>query len=106
MADTELTVTIPGWMAARLAVLIDVEQGRPDLGAVVGEILDHVQQGIYRPGAWERPWLCQALGDDWLDRVERDPDRPVFDRPRPAPPPRPSLRTRGTPLPGQEGSGQ
>ncbi len=34
---TELTVTIPDWIAARLAVFIDAEQGRPDLAAVVDE---------------------------------------------------------------------
>jgi hypothetical protein len=67
-------------MAARLNVLIDAGQGRPDLAAVVDEILDHVQQGVYRPGAWERLWLCQALGEDWLERVEPDPGTP-FDRP-------------------------
>ena len=82
MPDTELTITIPGWMAARLNVLIDAEQGRPDLASVVDEILDHVQQGVYRPGAWERHWLVQAIGDDWLVQVERDPDAPYFDRPR------------------------
>ena len=48
----------------------------------IDEILDHVQQGVYRPGAWERHWLVQAIGDDWLVQVERDPDAPYFDRPR------------------------
>lgn len=25
-------------------------------------MLDHVQQGVYRSGAWERPWLEQVVG--------------------------------------------
>jgi hypothetical protein len=25
---------------------------------------------IYRPGSWERPWLCQAFGEDFLDQLE------------------------------------
>lgn len=88
--DITVPVVIPAWEAERLSVLIDPDQGLPDLAAVIGEILDHVQQGVYRPGAWEREWLCQAMGHDWLERLEPD-DRPerlsgdgrvIFDRPR------------------------
>jgi len=89
--DDRITIplAIPAWEAERLSALIDPDQGLPDLAAVIAEILDHVQQGVYRPGAWEREWLCQALGYDWLARVEPD-DRPermpggrvIFDRPR------------------------
>ncbi len=54
---------------------------------VVGELIDHAQQGVYRPGSWERNWVCQAFGDDWTKLVEAgDPhgrsNAPMFERPR------------------------
>jgi hypothetical protein len=36
---------------------------------VIMELIDHAQQGVYRPGAWERNWVCQAFGDDWIERL-------------------------------------
>lgn len=86
----EITILISDEDAARLAVLLDPEQGMVKLEDVVAELADHAQQGVYRPGAWERGWLCQAFGDDWLARVVPDdhPDRLsadgriIFDRPR------------------------
>lgn len=44
---------------------------------VIEQLIDHAQQGVYRPGAWERPWLMQAFGDDWLQFLEPDPDRTI-----------------------------
>jgi hypothetical protein len=55
---------------------------------VVMELVDHAQQGVYRPGAWERGWLCQAFGDEWTASLEPgDPyGRPdgehIFQRPK------------------------
>jgi len=55
---------------------------------VVAKLIDHAQQGVYRPGAWEREWLMQAFGDDWTESLERgDPyGRPgenlMFNRPK------------------------
>jgi hypothetical protein len=42
---------------------------------VVHELIDHAQQGVFRPGSWERPWLSQAFGDDWTACLEPDPRR-------------------------------
>lgn len=78
--DVTVTLTLPPWMHERLAALVD--EYHADVQAVIMEVLDHVQQGVYRPGAWERHWLCQAYGYDWMVNVERDPDTPVFDRPK------------------------
>jgi hypothetical protein len=80
--DVTIAVTVPPWVAERLSALIDPGQGLADLPAVVGRLLDHVQQGVYRRGAWEREWLCQAFGDRWLERMEPDPGSPYHDRPR------------------------
>lgn len=52
--------------------------------AILAELVDHVVQGVERPGAWERQWLCQALGYDWLERLEQDPDCAWHVRPKKA----------------------
>jgi hypothetical protein len=38
---------------------------------VVAQLVDHAQQGVYRPGAWERRWLCQAFGEEWIGEMEQ-----------------------------------
>jgi hypothetical protein len=55
---------------------------------VVSALIDHAQQGVYRPGAWEREWLVQVFGLGWTAHLEPgDPyGRPdceaVFERPK------------------------
>jgi hypothetical protein len=92
----EITVTVSDEVAAQLAVLTDpsmltstatVADAARDAVAV---LIDHAQQGIYRPGSWERPWLQQVFGDDFERRLVPDtrPEmlsgdgRVIFDRPR------------------------
>lgn len=52
---------------ARLLAVLD-EGG--NLKAVLAQLIDHAQQGVYRPGAWEREWLTQVFGDEWQNRLE------------------------------------
>jgi hypothetical protein len=84
----DIHIEIPDRAAALLDVLIDPDEGLPDRGAVVERLIDHAQQGVYRPGAWERSWLMQAFGASWLARLEPDTGRTaadgriIFDRPR------------------------
>lgn len=59
----------------RLAVLGDTV-------TVISRLVDHAQQGVYRPMAWERGWLEAVFGVDWQTKIERDPDTPNFDRPK------------------------
>ena len=78
----ELTITIT--LSAREVELLRVI-GEPR--QVLNDLVDHATQGVYRPLSWERPWLCKALGYDWIERLEPDPGhvrdgRPIFDRPR------------------------
>jgi hypothetical protein len=69
--QVEVTVTLLPEVAARLAVLD--EQGGPGAAAaVLATLADHAQQGVCRPGSWERGWLCQVFGDGWLDRTGPD----------------------------------
>jgi hypothetical protein len=55
---------------------------------VVIQLIDHAQQGVYRPGAWERDWLCQAFGRGWISCLEpgdpygRDGGELIFQRPK------------------------
>lgn len=54
---------------------------------VVETLIDHAQQGVYRPGAWERDWLERVFPEGWQERLEPGdpygrPDSPMFRRPR------------------------
>lgn len=55
---------------------------------VVGLLIDHAQQGVYRPGSWERDWLMHAFGDEWIKGLEpgdphgREGCEGIFERPR------------------------
>ena len=70
-------------MGPEPALLVDPASGLDDLAGVLTELADHAQQGVYRPGAWEREGLCRAFGYDWLERLEPDPGHPdIFERPR------------------------
>ncbi len=78
-----VTVHFPAEWVSNLEALVDPDSGVEDVAAVLVELADHAQQGVYRPRAWERGWLCQALGYGWLERLEPDPEHPdIFERPR------------------------
>lgn len=86
-AGWQVTVTLSVDVARRLGALAD-EPGVAGVASVLLTLADHAQQGVYRPGAWERDWLMQVFGDEWLTRLEPDSDRlsgdgrVIFDRPR------------------------
>lgn len=67
-----ITIEIPDEWAERLGALVDPAAGLSTVSAVVSELIDHAQQGVYRPGAWERGWLIQAFGDEWEARLVPD----------------------------------
>jgi hypothetical protein len=78
-----ITVRMPQDWVRNLQALVDPDSGLDDVAAVLVELADHAQQGVYRPGAWERDWLCQAFGFAWLGRLEPDPEHPdLFERPK------------------------
>ena len=92
----EPTVSVTLELSQRVADLLTcLTRGQfapQDLRGVLMELIDHAQQGVYRPGAWERPWLEQAFGYDWQAGLEPDTDdtsmdgRVIFERPiRPCP---------------------
>jgi hypothetical protein len=78
-----ITVQLPQEWVRNLRALVDPASGLRDVAAMLVELADHAQQGVYRPGAWERERLCQALGYGWLERLEPDPEHPdIFERPK------------------------
>jgi hypothetical protein len=87
----EPTVTVTLELSQRVADLLTVltlgQYAPPDLAGVLHKLVDHAQQGVYRPGAWERGWLEHAFGDEWQSGLEPDTDdvagdgRVIFHRP-------------------------
>lgn len=79
-----LTLEIDDRVAGLLAVL--AEDG--NVGDVVKTLIDHAQQGVFRPGSWERDWLAHVFGDEWEAKLEpgdpygRTDCDAIFQRPR------------------------
>lgn len=71
-----VSITITRTVAELLAVLDDAGGGDTQpiemrVHRVLLQLADHAQQGVYRIGSWERPWLAQAFGDYMLrERLE------------------------------------
>jgi hypothetical protein len=63
----EVTIRL-GAVAHRLIQQID---RNCSVEEIIERICDHVQQGVYRPGAWERPWLVQCVGDDFEGNLQQ-----------------------------------
>src|SRR6266516_2765413 len=53
-----------------IEVLTLAEYAPQTVEGVIYKLIDHAQQGVYRPGAWEREWLCQAFGYDFMNFLE------------------------------------
>jgi hypothetical protein len=54
---------------------------------VIDTLIDHAQQGVYRPGAWERQWLEQVFPEGWQEHLEPGdpygaPNGEMFQRPK------------------------
>ena len=54
---------------------------------VLERFCERVAVGITGPNSWERRWLQQAFGDEWIARLEADPDYPYRQRPKAPTPP-------------------
>jgi hypothetical protein len=82
----QITIEISGTVFRLLKVLALAEEITVE--DLVLRLIDHAQQGVYRPGAWERAWLLQAFGDGFTKFLEPgDPyGRPgcehIFQRPK------------------------
>jgi len=83
-----IAIDIDETVYALLEVLTRGQYGPDSVADVVAKLVDHAQQGVYRPGAWERYWLIQAFGDEWTEYLEpgdpygRANREHIFQRPR------------------------
>lgn len=59
-----ITIEVDDTVYALLEVLTRGDYTPDSVEGVISQLIDHAQQGVYRPGAWERDWLRQAFGDD------------------------------------------
>jgi hypothetical protein len=66
----KITIELDAVDYGLLQVLTCGQYAPQSVEEVIGELLDHARQGVYRPGAWERCWLMQAFGDDWTAYLE------------------------------------
>jgi hypothetical protein len=68
--EISITITVSREVYKLLTTLCDRQGLYPTVADVVTGLVDHAQQGVYRPGAWEREWLVQAFGSDFEDNLE------------------------------------
>lgn len=47
------------------------------LDDLVNTLLDHVHQGLYRSGSWERGWLEQCVGHEAIEKAYKPADDPI-----------------------------
>jgi len=57
MSTRQLEIELPDQMWAILDRLVDAHPDVEGMDEFVSELLDHVQQVVYRSGSWERGWL-------------------------------------------------
>ena len=82
MTEKTLRISLPDEMWARIerlseAVPNDYVDETTDLESLVTLLLDHVQQGIYRSGAWERQWLVQCFGEEAVSTAYEPVEDPL-----------------------------
>lgn len=57
-----LNISLPEQSWTRIERL--AEANGQSVEGLVTDLLDHVQQGVYRSGSWERPWLEAITGEE------------------------------------------
>lgn len=77
--DMKLTIDIDEEVARCLDVLCAEGETREEL---LRQFLGNIRSGVTRPGSWERPWLCQVVGHDWVANMEPDPEAAWRERPK------------------------
>lgn len=83
----KITIEVSDTVYQLLKVLGHADGGNYSVKDVVETLVDHAQQGVYRPGAWEREWIERIFPLGWQDHLEAGdpygrPDSPMFRRPR------------------------
>lgn len=68
--DQQFTVTVGGEQLGRLLALVAADDCFNTVDDFLATLLDHVDQGIYRPGSWERGWLEKAVHFESVEAAE------------------------------------
>ena len=77
-----IKVVLDAEVVACLEILGDPTHPQGTAAGVLADLAERVQDGVTRPGSWERPWLYQAFGDEWTERLEPDPSAHWRERPK------------------------
>lgn len=82
-----LKIKISKEVYSLLEVLTKGKYAPDSVEGVVAVLIDHAQQGVYRPGAWEREWLKSVFFDfeQFLepgDPYGREGCEQIFQRPK------------------------
>jgi hypothetical protein len=82
-----ITIEVSDTVYQLLKVLGNADGGGYTVKDVVETLVDHAQQGVYRPGAWERDWIERVFSEGWQEHLEPGdpygrPDSPMFQRPK------------------------
>lgn len=85
----KITIELSKTVHSLLSVITKSDMGPTTVAEVIETLIDHAQQGIYRPGSWERGWLERVFPEGWQEHLEPGdpygrPDSPMFDRPKTA----------------------
>src|SRR5215469_7693105 len=85
----KITIELSKTMYSLLEVLTKGEWApAKTVQGVIEMLIDHAQQGVYRPGAWERQWLEQVFPPEgWHEHLEPGdpygrPNGEMFQRPK------------------------
>lgn len=83
METRQLNIALPPEMWAILHRLAKAdEMSGASIEQLVTNLLDHVQQGVYRSGSWERGWLTQCIAEDAIEKAYIFQDDPRYLRDR------------------------
>jgi hypothetical protein len=81
MAKRTLEVDLPDEWWARLDRLVAVHPHVESVDELLADLLDHLQQSIYRSGSWERLWLAQCVPEEAIEAAyDRQEDPRFFGR--------------------------
>lgn len=80
MSKRAFEIDLPDEYWARIDRLVDAGDYLSDVPQFITKLLDHVQQGVYRSGAWERGWLAQCVGDEAIQAAYLREEDPLYRR--------------------------
>lgn len=89
--ETEKTRSITIHLSEMEWELLAVLDEHGSVQKILYQLIDNAQQGVFRPGSWQRMWIAQGVGDSFEDRLEpgdpfrREGGEKMFQRPRTIP---------------------